>query len=103
GDMHGYTNGWTRYVERYVGQNMMYWRSNKSLDVTGGFTFSGGEYSASRMPGIEWGGDSRFFNDRNGVLFYSSRVRAFTGGNMTGSETFISYRTYRHHENTGTW
>lgn len=103
GDMHGYTNGWTRYVERYVGQNMMYWRSNRPLDVTGGFTFTGGEFSTSRMPGIEWGGDSRFFNDRNGVLFYSSRVRAFYAGKLTGTEPFIAYGIYRYDHTTGIW
>lgn len=103
GDMHGYTNGWPRYVERYVGQNMMYWRSNKPLDVTGGFTFTGGEFSTSHMPGIEWGGDSRFFNDRNGVLFYSSRVRAFYSGKLTGSEPFIAYGIYRYDHTTGKW
>lgn len=103
GDMHGYTDGWTRYVERYNGQNMLYWRSNKALDVTGGFTFSGGEFSASRLPGIEWGGDSRFFNDKNGVLYYGSRVRAFSDSKLEGGEPFIAYGVYRYDHTTGLW
>lgn len=86
GDMHGYAEWASTYVARYQYQNMMYWRSNKALDVTGGFTFAGGRDSASTLPGEEWGGDSRFFNDRNGVLYFSSRVRAFTGGKLSESQ-----------------
>jgi hypothetical protein len=103
GDMHGYNDTWTRYVERYDGQNILYWRSNKPLDVTGGFTFCGGEYSTSHPPGVEWGGDSRFFNDKNGVLYYGSRVRAFSGGTFPGSEPFIAYGIYRYDASTGVW
>jgi hypothetical protein len=104
GDMHGYNDGWNRYVERYNGQNILYWRSNKPLDVTGGFTFCGGEYSMSHLPGEEWGGDSRFFNDKNGGLYYGSRVRAFKGGNWPhSSEPFIAYGIYRYDNTTGIW
>lgn len=103
GDMHGYAEWASTYVERYQYQNMMYWKSNKALDVTGGFTFAGGRDSASRLPGEEWGGDSRFFNDRNGVLYFSSRVRAFTGGPLSGSEPFIAYGVYRYDHTTGRW
>ena len=75
GDMHGYAEfSSSTFVERYQHQNMMYWRSNKALDVTGGFTFTGGAKSTSHLPGVEWGGDSRFFNDKNGILYFSSRV-----------------------------
>lgn len=103
GDMHGYAWWATTYVARYQYQNMMYWRSNKPLDVTGGFTFTGGLGSASAPPGEEWGGDSRFFNDRNGELYFSSRVRAFTGGPLAGSEPFIAYGMYRYDTATGRW
>jgi hypothetical protein len=103
GDMHGYAWWATTYVARYQRQNMMYWRSNKPLDVTGGFTFAGGLTSATALPGEEWGGDSRFFNDRNGELFFSSRVRAFTGGPLAGTEPFIAYGVYRYDTATGLW
>jgi hypothetical protein len=103
GDMHGYAWWATTYVGRYQRQNMMYWRSNKALDVTGGFTFTGGLDSATALPGEEWGGDSRFFNDRNGELYFSSRVRAFTGGPLSGSEPFIAYGVYRYDTTTGLW
>ena len=103
GDMHGYAIWASTYVERYQYQNMMYWRSNKALDVTGGFTFSGGATSTTAPPGDEWGGDSRFFNDRNGELFFSARMRAFTGGSLSGSEPFISYGIYRYSTSTGRW
>lgn len=103
GDMHGYAEWATTYIARYQYQNMMYWRSNRPLDVTGGFTFTGGADSETRLPGEEWGGDSRFFNDRNGELYFSSRVRAFTGSNLRGSEPFIAYGLYRYDINTGRW
>ena len=103
GDMHGYAEWAGTYVARYQYQNMMYWKSNKALDVTAGFTFAGGRDSASRLPGEEWGGDSRFFNDRHGVLYYSSRVRAFTGGQLSGSEPFIAYGVYRYDHTSGHW
>lgn len=103
GDMHGYAEWAGNYVARYQYQNMMYWRSNRSLDVTGGFTFTGGADAETQLPGQEWGGDSRFFNDRNGELYFSSRVRAFTGSNLRGSEPFIAYGLYRYDTNTGRW
>ena len=103
GDMHGYAWWASTYVARYQYQNMMYWKSNKSLDVTGGFTFAGGLNSESALPGEEWGGDSRFFNDRNGELYFSSRVRAFTGGSLSGSEPFIAYGIYRYDTTNGRW
>ncbi len=104
GDMHGYGEFVSStYVERYQHQNMMYWRSNKALNVTGGFTFAGGAKSTSRLPGVEWGGDSRFFNDQNGVLYFSSRVRAFMGSKLAGSEPFIAYGLYRYDHTTGVW
>ena len=103
GDMHGYAEWATTYIARYQYQNMMYWRSNRPLDVTGGFTFAGGAEAETRLPGEEWGGDSRFFNDRNGELYFSSRVRAFTGGTLRGSEPFIAYGLYRYDTETGRW
>ena len=103
GDMHGYAEWATTYIARYQYQNMMYWRSNRPLDVIGGFTFVGGADAETRLPGEEWGGDSRFFNDRNGELYFSSRVRAFTGGDLSGSEPFIAYGMYRYDTSTGHW
>ncbi len=43
------------------------------------------------------------FNDRNGVLYYSSRVRAFMGSRLSGSEPFIAYGLYRYDHTTGIW
>jgi len=104
GDMHGYAEFCSNtFVQRYQHQNMMYWRSNKALDVTGGFTFTGGAGSTTHLPGVEWGGDSRFFNDQNGRLYFSSRVRAFMGGRLAGSEPFIAYGVYRYDHTTGMW
>ncbi len=103
GDMHGYAEWATTYIARYQYQNMMYWRSNRPLDVTGGFTFAGGADAQTRLPGEEWGGDSRFFNDRNGELYFASRVRAFTGSALSGSEPFIAFGLYRYDTATGRW
>lgn len=103
GDMHGYAPWAGTYVARYQRQSIMYWKSNKALDVTGGFTFCGGLDSATRLPGVEYGGDSRFFNDRNGELYYSSRVRAFEGSTLGGSEPFIAYGGYRYNTSNGVW
>lgn len=105
GDMHGYApKGWSRpYVARYQYQSMLYWKSNKALDITGGFSFCGGVDSTTTLPGVEWGGDSRFFNDRNGELYFSSRVRAFYGSSLLYSEPFIAYGMYRYNTGTGIW
>jgi hypothetical protein len=103
GDMHGYAPWAGRYTARYQYQSIMYWRSNKALDVTGGFTFCGGLNDTTRLPGVEYGGDSRFFNDRNGELYFSSRVRAFEGSTLGGSEPFIAYGMYRYNTSNGVW
>ena len=103
GDMHGYAPWASTYVARYQYQSILYWKSNKALDVTGGFSFCGGLNSTTRLPGVEWGGDSRFFNDRNGELYFSSRVRAFEGGPFGGSEPFIAYGMYRYNVTNGVW
>ena len=104
GDMHGYSEWADNYVERYQYQNIMYWKSNRPLDVTAGFTYAGAANSKSHLPGVEWGGDSRMFNDKNGVLYFSARVRAFTDSKtLSGSEPFIAYGVYRYDHNTGMW
>lgn len=103
GDMHGYAPWAGTYIARYQYQNILYWRSNRPLDVTGGFTFVGGVNHATTMPGVEWGGDSRMFNDRNGELYFSARVRAFEGGPYKYSEPFIAYGMYRYNTTNGTW
>jgi hypothetical protein len=103
GDMHGYAPWAGTYTARYQYQSIMYWKSNKALDVTGGFTFCGGLNAATRLPGVEYGGDSRFFNDRNGELYFSARVRAFEGSTLGGSEPFIAYGVYRYNTSNGVW
>ena len=103
GDMHGYAPWAGTYAARYQYQSILYWKSNKALDVTDGFSFCGGLNSTTRLPGVEWGGDSRFFNDRHGELYFSSRVRAFEGGRLGGSEPFIAYGMYRYNTTNGGW
>jgi hypothetical protein len=103
GDMHGYAPWASTYVARYQRQSILYWKSNKALEVTGGFSFCGGLNATTRLPGVEWGGDSRFFNDRNGELYFSSRVRAFEGSSLGGSEPFIAYGLYLYNTTNGLW
>jgi hypothetical protein len=108
GDMHGYYPNWgSGYVHRYQNQNTMYWKSNKPLDVSGGFRFCGqGVTSVTDLPGLQWGGDSRFFNDRHGNLYYSGRVSAFNSNTvwpLGGGEPQVSYAIYKYNSTTGRW
>jgi hypothetical protein len=107
GDMHGYYPCWGRaYVHRYQYQNTMYWKSNRPLDVTAGFQFCGQLGSTTDIPGLQWGGDSRFFNDRNGDLYYSGRVSAFSSSGAWpdgASEPQIAYAIYKYNTTTGHW
>ncbi|MFH1497098.1 MAG: BNR-4 repeat-containing protein, partial [Verrucomicrobiota bacterium] len=54
---------------------ILYWVSNKPRDISSGFTFTGAKDNPRRIPGTGWS-YGRFFNDRNGELFYSSRGAA---------------------------
>ncbi len=74
-----------QYPERYddkKGAVMLYWRSAKPWDLSGGFEFLGYSGSPYTMPGTFWT-YGRFFNDRNGTLYYSSRVRAYNSINWS--------------------
>ena len=107
GDMHGYPTN-CQYIERYTGQTILYWKSNKPLDVTGGFTFSGGRDTegrpyASSLPENCYGENSRFFNDKNNNLYYSCRVIAFSGGNLTGPTPNCAFGVYRYDHIKGIW
>ncbi len=84
GDMHQFGAAHSRhgkypYPERYDdkhGAAMLYWRSVKPWDVSAGFYFGGAKGAPTTMPGTSWS-YGRFFNDRDGNLYYSARVRAF--------------------------
>lgn len=79
GDMHGYTIQTTGVVHpyplRYQKKLILYWRSNKPNDVTGGFSFMGGN-AATAIPGGGWL-QGFFFADNNGELYYTSQIHAF--------------------------
>ena len=85
GDMHQFGVGFSRdnryrYPERYddkKGAKMLYWRSRKPWDTSAGFEYRGGADSRHLMPGNSWS-YGRFFNDAQGRLFHSARVRAKT-------------------------
>lgn len=54
---------------------IMYWVSNKPRDISAGFRFAGKIGDPQRIPGTGWS-YGRFFNDKNGNLYYSARVTA---------------------------
>jgi hypothetical protein len=97
GDMHNYTNGTTGvihiYPARYQKQIILYWKSNKPEDVTGGFTFKG-DNVATAMLGGGWL-IGHFFSDNNGELFYTSQVHAWEGLDNRGHAAvgLYSYNT----------
>ena len=102
GDMHGYPHN-CNYIERYSGQTILYWRSNKPLDVSRGFTFSGGRGSASSLPDNGWSENTHFFNDRDGNLYLTSRVGAYQGGKLDGKGPNAAFGMYRYDHTRGLW
>jgi regulation of enolase protein 1 (concanavalin A-like superfamily) len=94
GDMHNYYDGTTGvltdYPARYQKQIVLYWKSAKPADVSGGFKFSGGSADTA-IPGGGWT-VGRFFADNNGVLYYSSMVHAFEAGDNMGIQAVGLYR-----------
>lgn len=103
GDMHHYSNLTTAvitpYPARYQKQSILYWKSNKPHDVTGGFTFAGGLNASTAIPGGGWM-LGRFFADNNGVLYYSSMVHAYEASNNAGQN---AVGLYRYNTATKTW
>jgi regulation of enolase protein 1 (concanavalin A-like superfamily) len=88
GDMHNYSDGTTSagskpYPTRYQNQTILYWKSNKPEDVASGFTFAGQKNATTAIPGTGWT-YGRFFTDNNGLLYYSSRVKAISGSHLPG-------------------
>jgi regulation of enolase protein 1 (concanavalin A-like superfamily) len=103
GDMHHYSTFTTAvitpYPLRYQQQGMMYWKSNQSENVSGGFTFAGGVKAKTTMPGGGWM-MGRFFNDNNGSLYYSSQVHAFEASNNNGQ---MAVGLYKYDTSLQTW
>ncbi|MCC5844374.1 MAG: BNR-4 repeat-containing protein [Verrucomicrobia bacterium] len=105
GDMHQFGSGHARhggfpYPERYDDKKnaaMLYWRSVEPWDITAGFRFMGAKDSPYRMPGASWT-YGRFARDRDGELYYSSRVRSKWAkdyripGSRQGAMAFGLYR-----------
>jgi hypothetical protein len=103
GDMHQYINQTTGvinpYPVRYQKQTILYWKSNKPEDITGGFSFAGGLNASTAIPGGGWM-LGRFFADNNGVLYYSSSVHAYESSTNKGQ---IAVGLYRYNVTKNTW
>ncbi len=102
GDMHHYsdlsTGVITPYPVRYQKKKILYWRSNKPEDVSGGFSFRGDTFDTA-IPGGGWI-LGRFFTDNNGELFYSSHVHAYESSNNLGQ---MAVGLYKYNTNTQSW
>jgi hypothetical protein len=103
GDMHHYMDLTVSVINpyplRYQQQGMLYWKSNKPGDVTGGFSFAGGLNSVTTMPGSGWM-MGRFFSDNNNELFYSSQVHAYESLTAHGQ---MAVGLYKYDTNSKTW
>jgi hypothetical protein len=103
GDMHHYsvysTGVVTPYPTRYQKQIILYWKSNKPNDVTGGFTFRG-DNIATAIPGGGWL-IGHFFADNNGELYYASQAHAFEDGMGNNGQMAVGLYTYN--ASTQTW
>lgn len=113
GDMHQFgarhsRHGAYPYPERYddkKGVKMLYWRSVKPWDTSAGFEFFGAAGSSHLMPGNSWS-YGRFFNDAEGKLFYSARVRAKTATSYQlpdARQGSMGLGLYEYHSDTATW
>ncbi len=110
GGMHDYDTSSTGddlvpYPARYVGQQILYWKSNLSQSVSGGFTFVGGLNASTSIPGQTWV-TGRFINDINGELYYYSQVRAYhRGPNDYGAipQGYFGIGLYHYNLSNGTW
>jgi hypothetical protein len=101
GDMHYYPGTPANYLPaRYANQKMMYWVSNQPYTNAGGFTFAGGTTSTRAIPGTAFV-FGRFFNDKNGELYYSSMVRAYDNG--TFLQGMGALGLYHYHTDSQTW
>jgi hypothetical protein len=102
GDMHHYsdlsTGVITPYPARYQRKKILYWRSNKPEDISGGFSFRGDSFDTA-IPGGGWI-LGRFFTDNNGELFYSSHVHAYEASDNKGQ---MAVGLYKFNATTQTW
>jgi hypothetical protein len=103
GDMHHYSNLTTSvinpYPVRYQKQTILYWKSNKPGDISGGFSYAGGLNAPTAIPGGGWM-MGRFFTDNNGVLYYSSFVHAYESSTNAGQ---MAVGLYIYNTTTQTW
>jgi uncharacterized repeat protein (TIGR01451 family) len=103
GDMHHYSNLTTDvitpYPLRYQKQIILYWKSNKPADVSGGFSFAGGNASTA-IPGGGWL-IGYFFADNNHELYYASQVHAFESGTNNNGQNAVGL--YRYNATTQAW
>jgi regulation of enolase protein 1 (concanavalin A-like superfamily) len=90
GDMHNYNGNHT--LAAYRGKQILYWRSNASNDISKGFSFIGESTNKSVIPGNTWS-YGRFFNDVEGELYYSARVRGIRDVHASG-ETAVGLYSY---------
>ncbi len=104
------------YVARYESepywvptQNILYWRSNKPVNVTKGFTFEGvpvttipatGWTTSTSIPGYGWHA-GKFITDVNGELYYYSQVDAFNRSAWGQGDRGIGF--YHYNTATQTW
>jgi len=105
GDMHNYSYSTVEqgagkpYPARYQKQGMLYWKSNKPADISGGFSFVGGKDAPTTLPGTGWS-YGKFFTDSNGELYYSARVKAIFGGHVSGE---MGLGLYKYNADTKAW
>lgn len=103
GDMHHYitisTGVITPYPARYQKQSILYWKSQKPENVSGGFAFAGGLNAKTIIPGGGWM-MGRFFTDNFGELYYSSQVHAYESLNSLGQ---MAVGLYKYDVTAQTW
>jgi hypothetical protein len=103
GDMHYYPsgpNGNAYLPVRYQSQQIMYWVSNQPFTTAGGFTFAGGAKSTRAISGTGFL-LGRFFNDKNGELYYSTMARAYDNGTFLQGMGGLGF--YHYNVDSQTW
>lgn len=103
GDMHNYnamtTGVINPYPLRYQKQQILYWKSNQPENVGAGFYFAGDLNATTAIPGSGWT-YGRFFNDNNGLLYFSALMHAIEYGNYAGE---MGVGLYSYNTTTQTW
>lgn len=101
GNMHNYTDKVKGlYPARYLGQQILYWKSINPDDVTSRFKFVGEKNTSTAIPGTGFTYGRFFFTDNNENLYFSSRVIAIDAGHKTGQ---MGLGVYAYNADTSTW